>query len=85
MDIGWKIVSAVAGVAAGIAANQIIKLGWKATTGHQPPQAQNDQVDFAELLTFTVVSAAVTAATRKLAEHQAAKWYRPVNVEKRKA
>lgn len=83
MDIGWKIVSTGAGAVAGIAANKILQKGWVAVTGHEPPQAVDgdDSVSLAEIVIFSAVSGAVIGLIRQLATRQAAKWYKPAELE----
>ncbi|MGC5614894.1 DUF4235 domain-containing protein [Georgenia sp. Z1491] len=84
MDIGWKIVSTGAGVVAGIAANKILSKGWVAVTGHEPPEIVDgdDSVSLVEIVVFTAVSGAVVGLVRQLAMRQAAKWYKPAELQK---
>ncbi|QDB80492.1 DUF4235 domain-containing protein [Georgenia sp. 311] len=77
MDIGWKIVSTGSAVVAGILANKLLDLGWKAVTGHAPPGDDDGDpsVSFTEIVVFAAVSGAVVGLTRQLAQRGAAKWY----------
>ena len=77
MDIGWKIVSAGSAVAAGLLANKLLDLGWKAVTGHKPPSEQGDDptISLTEVMVFAAVSGAVVGLSRQLAQAGAAKWY----------
>lgn len=75
MDIGWKLVSTVAGIGAGIAANQVLNKGWQVATGHNPPEEDDYSVSIVEIVVFAAVSGAVIGLARQLATRQAAKWY----------
>jgi len=77
MDIGWKIVSTGSAVVAGILANKLLDVGWKAVTGHAPPGDDGDDpgVSFTEIVVFAAVSGAVVGLSRQLAQRGAAKWY----------
>ena len=77
MDIGWKIVSAGSAVVAGLAANKLLDIGWKAITGHEPPgdDPNDPTISFVEIVVFAAVSGAVVGITRQLAQAGAAKWY----------
>ncbi|PYF99081.1 Protein of unknown function [Georgenia satyanarayanai] len=77
MDIGWKIVSTGSAVLAGLLANKLLDIGWKAVTGHEPPGEGNDDpaVSLTEVVVFAAVSGAVIGLSRQLAQAGAAKWY----------
>jgi len=75
MDIGWKIVSAGAGLVAGLAANKIVSTGWKAVTGHDTPAEDDFEIGIGELVLFAVVSGAVTQLVRQLVMRKAHSWY----------
>jgi hypothetical protein len=77
MDIGWKIVSTGSAVVAGLLANKLLDLGWKAVTGHEPPGDDHDDpaVSITEIVVFAAVSGAVIGLSRQLAQVGAAKWY----------
>jgi len=77
MDIGWEIVSTGSAVLAGLLANQLLDIGWKAVTGHEPPGDDNDDpaVSLTEVVVFAAVSGAVIGLSRQLAQAGAAKWY----------
>lgn len=80
MNIGWKVLSAGAGLAAGFVANKILDVGWRAVLGHRPPtdDADIETYSVAEVIVFAAVSGAVIAVTRQLALQAADKWYGPV-------
>ena len=71
-----KLVTTVAAVAAGFAANKLIAVGWKAVTGHEPPTGDPDdgEISIGELVVFAAVSGAVVAFARTFATRGAAKW-----------
>ncbi|WP_324649280.1 DUF4235 domain-containing protein [Georgenia sp. H159] len=77
MDIGWKIVSTGSAVLAGILANKVLDVGWKAVTGHEPPHEDpNDpSISTLEIVVFAAVSGAVIGIIRQFAQVGAAKWY----------
>lgn len=84
MDIGFKIVNAVAGMAAGVAANAIIDMVWKAASGNPSPRdADKEELSTSEIVVFAVVSGTVTALFNVLSEISAQKFYR--NTEQKAA
>lgn len=76
MDIGWKIVSAGSMAIAGMVASKVVNVGWKAVTGHNPPEDPEDPgVRMAEVLTFALISGALMGLSRQLALTGASRWY----------
>lgn len=76
MDIGWKIVSTGAVLAAGVATNKLVDVGWKLVTGHEPPTDEDDPgVRAWEVFAFTVVSGAILGLMRHYAMRGASKFY----------
>lgn len=75
MDIGWKAVDFAAMAFAGIISDNIVKLGWKAATGHNPPEDDDLEANLAELVVFAVISAGLMAVARRFTVRSAAKWY----------
>lgn len=74
--MGWKITSALAGVASGIAARQIIKRSWKGVTGEEAPETSEDpQLSWSQALAFAAVSGVVMEVIRTLAVRGAAQYY----------
>ncbi|UFU06175.1 DUF4235 domain-containing protein [Ruania halotolerans] len=71
-----KVVTTVAAIAAGFAANKLLTVGWKAATGHAPPSgdADDDEASLGELVIFAAVSGAVIAFSRIIASRGASKW-----------
>ncbi|MHB1064119.1 MAG: DUF4235 domain-containing protein [Georgenia sp.] len=76
MDIGWKLVSAGSLLVAGLVTHKVLNIGWKAVTGHTPPQDPDDPaVDLWEVVVFAAVSGALVGLSRQLALRSASKWY----------
>ncbi|CAM3780441.1 DUF4235 domain-containing protein [Occultella aeris] len=71
-----KIVTTVAAIAAGFAANKLISLVWKGVTGHEPPtgDADDGEISLGELVVFAAVSGAVVAFARTFATRTTGKW-----------
>ncbi|MDO5720024.1 MAG: DUF4235 domain-containing protein [Actinomycetaceae bacterium] len=68
MNVPYKVASAGALAVSGIIANQIVDKGWKAVTGHESPQGQDeDNTAIAELLVFAVVSGILVSLARRYA------------------
>ncbi|MFD1506201.1 DUF4235 domain-containing protein [Georgenia yuyongxinii] len=76
MDIRYNMVNAGALLLAGLVTDRALKLGWKALTGHEPPQDPDDPgVKMWEVVTFAAVSGALVGLSRQLALRGASKWY----------
>ena len=76
MDIGWKVLSTGAGILAGIAANKVLDVAWRAATGHEPPDAEDTEAhEILEIVVFAAVSGAVIGLTRQLFMRGAKKLY----------
>ncbi|MBE6484498.1 MAG: DUF4235 domain-containing protein [Actinomycetaceae bacterium] len=76
MDIGWKVVSAGAGIVSGLVANKAVDVLWKGITGKQSPREDDNLIDpLREVLVFSVISAAVGAAINQVVIRRTAKWY----------
>ncbi|GAA4427559.1 hypothetical protein GCM10023169_27730 [Georgenia halophila] len=76
MDIGWKLVSTVATIGATMVTTKVVTAGWRAATGHEPPVDEDDpEVEWWEVLAFTVVSGALLGVARHFALRGATKWY----------
>lgn len=79
-----RVVSTVAAVAAGLIANQGLKLLWKGITGHTPPDDEKDSdAPIAEIVIFAAVSGALVALARTYANRGAHKWLASGTVPKR--
>lgn len=74
MNIGAKIASGLVAAAAGMAANFVLKKGWRAVTGHEAPFDETQDVDLGELLVFAAVSGVVLTLFQRTASRQTAKW-----------
>jgi hypothetical protein len=76
MDIGQRVVTTGALLVSGLVARKVLDVGWKAVTGHEPPQDPDDPgVKMWEVVVFAAVSGALVGLTRQLATRSAAKWY----------
>ena len=85
MDIGWKIVSAGAGIVSGIIANKVVDVVWKGIAGRTRPEADDLSEPLRDALVFGIVSAAVGAVVSELVVRRAAKWYGFESVARRPA
>ena len=75
MDIGWKIVSAGAGIVSGILANKAADLIWKVLFRRDHPQEDDYTEPARDALVFAAVSAAVVAIVNQVVMRRTAKWY----------
>lgn len=77
MDIGWKIASAASLGLAGLVADKLVNVGWKAVTGHDAPKGPEEeaQANLAELIVFGVVSGVLVTLIQRVAIKQTNKWY----------
>ncbi|MGO1637852.1 DUF4235 domain-containing protein [Ancrocorticia populi] len=75
MDIGWKVISAGAGVFSGFLANKLADGIWKVAVGRDHPQEDDYTEPLRDAIVFSVVSAAVAAVVNQLVMRQASKWY----------
>jgi hypothetical protein len=71
-DTGSKIVVTVTALAAGLLAQQAVKLTWRAVRG-QAPTKDDDDTPLVEILLFAAVSAATVSAARTWATHKASR------------
>jgi len=68
VDLGTKVVSAVAAMAAAFVARKVITFVWTKATGKEPPTNPEDpQVALTEALTWSVLTGVTVAAFRLLA------------------
>ncbi|UNX54669.1 DUF4235 domain-containing protein [Georgenia sp. TF02-10] len=76
MDMGWRLISTGALLAAGVLTNKIVDGGWKAITGHEPPTDEDDpDVGAWQVIVFAAVSGALLGLARHYALKGAAKVY----------
>lgn len=76
-NIGWKILAAGAGVAAGLVAQRLTDGTWRLVSGGTAPdQPEDPDVEWKQAVAFAVLSGAVVGLTRLLASREAAKLYR---------
>jgi Protein of unknown function (DUF4235) len=73
-DIGTKVVSAVAAMAAAFVARKVITLAWTKATGKEPPTHPEDpQVRLGEALSWSMLTGVTVEAARLLATRAAAR------------
>lgn len=76
-NIGWKLLAAGAGMAAGIVAQKLTDGTWRFVSGDSSPtQPEDPDIDWKQAVAFAVFSGAVVGLTRMLATREAAKAYR---------
>lgn len=76
-NIGWKLLAAGAGLAAGVVAQKLTDGTWRFVSGHESPANPEDpDIDWREAVAFAVFSGAVVGLSRMLANREAAKFYR---------
>lgn len=74
VDLGTKIVSAVAAMAAAFVARKLITFAWTKATGKEPPTHPEDpQVALTEALGWSVLTGVGVEAARLLATRAAAR------------
>ncbi len=74
VDIGTKVVGAVAAMAAAFVARKIITFAWTKATGKEPPTHSEDpQVALAEALSWSMLTGVTVEAARLLATRAAAR------------
>lgn len=74
--MGWKITSALAGIAAGLVAKQVIKRSWQAVTGEDAPDSPEDpQLSWGQAIAFAAVSGVVMEVVRTAAARGAGQYY----------
>jgi hypothetical protein len=75
LNVDRKIVTAVAAILAGMAANRILSSSWTAATGRPAPtDAEHPDTDLKEAILFAVVSGAIVALARLVAVRGATKY-----------
>jgi hypothetical protein len=74
MDLGTKLVSAVAAIAAPLVARKLITFAWTKATGKEPPTHPEDpQVGLTEALSWSLLTGVSVEAARLLATRAAAR------------
>ena len=74
VDLGTKVVSAVAAMAAAFVARKVVTFVWTKATGKEPPTNPEDpQVALTEALTWSVLTGVSVGAARLLATRAAAR------------
>ncbi len=73
-DLGTKVVSTVAAMAAAFVARKVITLAWTKATGKEPPTHPEDpQVALSEALSWSMLTGVTVEAARLLATRAAAR------------
>ncbi|WP_241153032.1 DUF4235 domain-containing protein [Neoactinobaculum massilliense] len=75
MDMGWKLVSAGAGIVSGIVANKLVDVAWGKLSGRDKPDLEDPDAPIVDVLVFTLVSGIVTSVLSSMVERKAARWY----------
>lgn len=75
MDIGWKVVSAGAGILSGLVANKAVDLVWKLVFHRDKPNQEDYTEPLRDALVFSLVSAGVASVVNQLVLRKTAKWY----------
>jgi hypothetical protein len=75
-SILWKVLAALAAVAAAQAADKTLTVLWRGATGDKPPTVPEDpETNWIEALSWAALSGAVMGVARMLATRQAAQYY----------
>lgn len=78
-DIGWKVVSGLTALGAGIAARKILELAWTKSTGNAPPEnPDSPEVAMREAVLWAVATGVTMGLARLFATREAAKAWRRV-------
>jgi Protein of unknown function (DUF4235) len=74
VDIGTKVISAMAAMAAAFVARKVVTLAWTKATGKEPPTHPEDpQVGLGEALGWSMLTGVTVEAARLLATRAAAR------------
>jgi Protein of unknown function (DUF4235) len=74
VDIGTKVISAVAAMAAAFVARKVVTLAWTKATGKEPPiHPEDPQVGLGEALGWSMLTGVTVEAARLLATRAAAR------------
>lgn len=74
--MGWKITSAIAGVAAGFVARKVVKRTWEMATGEDAPDSPEDpRLTWGQAIAFAAVSGVVMEVVRTVAARGAGQYY----------
>ncbi|MFV0427068.1 MAG: DUF4235 domain-containing protein [Beutenbergiaceae bacterium] len=71
-----KLIAAALSIGTGLIATKALSAAWKGITGHEPPEAIDDdgEVSITEVVIFAGVSAAVAALLKAYVTRGTAKW-----------
>jgi Protein of unknown function (DUF4235) len=74
VDLGTKVISTVAAMAAAFVARKVITMAWTKATGKEPPTHPEDpQVALSEALSWSMLTGVTVEAARLLATRAAAR------------
>ncbi len=74
VDLGTKVISMVAAMAAAFVARKVITMAWTKATGKEPPTHPEDpQVALSEALSWSMLTGVTVEAARLLATRAAAR------------
>lgn len=69
----WKIYAGVIGAIATIAAQRLVKVGWKIATGDEPPKPTDPQTPVVEAVSWALASGVGVGVTQLLTQRMLAK------------
>ncbi|MFV0254348.1 MAG: DUF4235 domain-containing protein [Beutenbergiaceae bacterium] len=71
-----KLITTVLSIGTGFLATKALSVAWKGITGHEPPEAIDDdgEISITEVVIFAGVSAAVAALLQSYVRRGTAKW-----------
>ena len=69
----WKIYAGVIGAVATIAAQRLVKLGWKVATGDDPPQPTDPETPVVQAISWALASGIGVGVTQILTQRVLAK------------
>ena len=71
----WKLYVALIGTVTTIAAQRILKAGWKLVTGKEPPEPPDPDASLVTAVSWAMASAAGVAVSQLLAQRMAARYW----------
>jgi hypothetical protein len=79
-----KLIGTAITLGTGLVVTKAISYAWKGITGHEPPQAIDDdgEISVVEVVIFAAVSAAAAALVKSFVERRTAKWFSPDAITK---
>ena len=71
----WKLYVGVIGAVTTIAAQRLLKAGWKFVTGNEPPSPTDPDASVVTAVSWAMASAAGVAVSQLLAQRMAARYW----------